>query len=191
MFWPLSNSLHEVRGQNKLSPCLNLQNFEQTNLFHRMYGLALNLIISLSGHLSNIDEIENKFNIQFGHSIFSHKSLILIFIFLKGSVISIEKVAHGNQFKIDFLVIEFLVISWSRIGSRVKISHYIQPSNLSSALDLGHLGESSTSEGPKTSPPRWPTNENIIINILRSANLIRNFITFNSSKKTQKGGWWF
>ena len=28
---------------------------------------------------------------------------------------------------------------WSRIGSRVKISHYIQPSNLSSALNATHF----------------------------------------------------
>ena len=55
-----SNSLHEVRGQRKSCPCLNLYNFEQiqwNKLFHRIYGLAVNLIMTLSGHLSNIDEI--------------------------------------------------------------------------------------------------------------------------------------
>jgi hypothetical protein len=84
------------------------------------------------------------------------------FIFLKESVISIEKVVLGNKTKINFLVNR--VFGQKLIQDWKQISHYIQPSNHSSALGLGHLGESTT-EGPKNSPPRWATNENIIINI--------------------------
>ena len=53
-----SNSLHEVRDLKKI--CLNLKNFEQIqwiNLFHRMYGLAVIKVMTMSGHFSNIDEI--------------------------------------------------------------------------------------------------------------------------------------
>ena len=55
-----SNSLHNLGGQKQSCPCLNSYNFEQNQrnqLFHRIYGLAVNLIMTPSGQLSNIDEI--------------------------------------------------------------------------------------------------------------------------------------
>ena len=55
-----SNSLHDLWGQKKICPCLNSLNFEQiqwNKIFHRMYGLAVNIIMSVSGHPSIINEI--------------------------------------------------------------------------------------------------------------------------------------
>ena len=57
-FWPLTASMtSEVK---KICPCLNSSNFEQiqwNKIFHRMYDLAVNLTMSVSGHLLIINEI--------------------------------------------------------------------------------------------------------------------------------------
>ena len=63
-----SNSLHDLWGQKKICPCLNSLNFEQiqwNKIFHRMYGLAVNLIMSVSGHPSIINEIWKRFSTLF------------------------------------------------------------------------------------------------------------------------------
>ena len=83
--------------------------------------------------------------------------MILLLVFLKGFVISLawnspskqnkKVLSHVSSFWSDiykkcqewFWMFE-AYLEWnfckSRIGSRVKISHWIQPSNLSSALDI-------------------------------------------------------
>ena len=107
---------------------------------------------------------QKDYQVVYNHAVidtFSRKSLVHIFIFLKGSVISLVyiKVALGNKTKMGSLVNRIFGQKFTRnaknfcfackcnfcnfyhsnfvalkIGSKVKISPYIQPSNFYSAL---------------------------------------------------------
>ena len=53
-----SNNLHKVGVQKQLWPWWNFDQIQWNEIFCTMYGLAVIEVMSLSGNLSNIDEIK-------------------------------------------------------------------------------------------------------------------------------------
>ena len=71
------------------------------------------------------------------YSTFFHKSLILIFIFLKGSVISFEKNTFGNKTKIIFLVNRVFGQNFTR---NAKICCFVSKDNFCNFLSPNLCG---------------------------------------------------